>query len=425
MFLDDHILYDMYMNLIHESSGLSLSTGDTINFDAFFSKEALSKPFVWGSPLKYDFAVAHPDPRAFPIQDMVKAALSSLEKSGREIAPYPPSMGSGEIRRLIAAKIWRAEKIDIPIERIVATNGSTQGLHMVADTFINHGDMVLTEEFTYYGALRAFRRLEPRLVGIPIDSDGIIVEEVESAIMKLKAGGVTPKLIYTTPNFQNPTGGMLSLSRRKKLIEVTEKYGIPVIEDDAYGDLVFDGDLLPSLYSIAQRDSTIRLGSFSKVIGAGIRLGWVIAPSQVVQKMLITKTIGVNTLASLVIEEYLKEHMEARLAFARSFYREKRDAMMEALERHIGSELSWAKPKGGVFLWAHLGDNVNPQKLLEIAQGLGVNFILGKHFAYDGRDVPYIRLSYAYPSVEDIDKGIQLLAEAVRTAKVLRAAVVG
>jgi 2-aminoadipate transaminase len=368
----------------------------------------------------YDFAVGHPDASTFPSQALGDATSRMLQREGPELALYPGDMSHDAARALIRRKLKAHEGIDIPASRIMITNGSTQGLLMVAEAFINPGDTVIVEEFCYPGTLRAFSYCEPRYATVPTDDDGIIVGELAQVLDQLAAQSVHPKFLYTIANFQNPTGSVMGLERRQALMRLAEERRLLVIEDDAYGDLIYEGTAATSLYALSQLDNVVRLGTFSKIVAAGVRLGWLIAPEPVLTKMAVSKIDGgTSAFTSRAVAEYLQAHLDARMATLLGVYRAKRDAMLEALAEHLSGIATWSRPRGGLFIWVRLPEGIDATQLLEAAHAEGVTYLPGTNFSTTGQGTNYLRLSFAYLSPEKIREGIGVLARVVRTAQPL------
>jgi 2-aminoadipate transaminase len=369
----------------------------------------------------YDFAVGHPDASTFPSAALGEATTRMLLREGPELALYPGDMSHDAARHLVNQKLKAHEGIEVPSSRIMITNGSTQGLLMVAEAFLNPRDTVIIEEFCYPGTLRAFSYSQPSYATVPTDDEGLIVSELVHVLDQLAARGITPKLIYTIANFQNPTGSVLSLSRRQALMQVAEQRRLLVIEDDAYGDLIYEGQPVTSLYALSRTDNVVRLGTFSKIVAAGIRLGWIIAPEPVLTKMAVSKIDGgTSAFTSRAVAEYLKDHLDDRMDTLLGVYRAKRDAMLEALEEHLAGVVTWSRPKGGLFIWVRLPEGTNATQLLETAQAAGVTYLPGANFSPEGKGANYLRLSFAYLSPEHIREGIAVLARVIKTVQPLR-----
>jgi 2-aminoadipate transaminase len=370
----------------------------------------------------YDFAVGHPDASTFPSAALGEATTRMLLREGPELALYPGDMSHDAARHLVSQKLKAHEGIDVPSSRMMITNGSTQGLLMIAEAFLNPGDTVIIEEFCYPGTLRAFSYCEPSYATVPTDDEGLIVSDLVRVLDRLAARGITPKLIYTIANFQNPTGSVLSLPRRQALMQVAEQRQLLVIEDDAYGDLIYEGQPVTSLYALSRTDNVVRLGTFSKIVAAGVRLGWIIAPEPVLTKMAVSKIDGgTSAFTSRAVAEYLKDHLDDRMDTLLGVYRAKRDAMLEALEEHLAGVVTWSRPKGGLFIWVRLPEGTNATQLLETAQAAGVTYLPGANFSPEGKGANYLRLSFAYLSPEHIREGIAVLARVIKTVQPLRA----
>ncbi|MBI3326245.1 MAG: PLP-dependent aminotransferase family protein [Nitrospinae bacterium] len=400
-----------------------MPTPPPFDYDTVYShKVRVGIPRTPQTPVPYDFAVGHPDASTFPSQALGEATTRMLLREGRELALYPGDMSHDAARHLVSRKLQAHEGVDIPPSRIIITNGSMQGLLMVAEAFINPGDTVIVEEFSYPGTLRAFGYCEPRYATVPTDEEGIIVAELARALDRLAARGVTPKLVYTIANFQNPTGSVMSLPRRRALMQLAEERRLLVIEDDAYGDLVYEGEPVTSLYALSRTDNVVRLGTFSKIVAAGVRLGWVIAPEPVLARLAVTKIDGgTSAFTSRAVAEYLQDHLDARMATLLGVYRSKRDAMLEALEEHLSGVATWSRPRGGLFIWVRLPEGYNTTTLLEAAHASGVAYLPGTNFSPEGKGASYLRLSFAYLSPETIRAGIALLARVVKAARPLKA----
>jgi 2-aminoadipate transaminase len=402
---------------------LGMPTPHAFDYDSVYSRKVrVGIPRSPRAVVPYDFAVGHPDASTFPSQALGDATTRMLLREGPELALYPGDMSHDAARQLVSRKLQDHEGIEIPSSRIMITNGSTQGLLMVAEAFLNPGDTVIIEEFCYPGTLRAFSYGEPRYVTVPTDDEGMIVSELARVLDRLATQGVTPKLIYTIANYQNPTGSVMSLARRQALMQVAEERHLLVIEDDAYGDLIYEGEPVTSLYALSHTDNVVRLGTFSKIVAAGVRLGWIVAPEPVLTKMAVSKIDGgTSAFTSRAVAEYLKEHLEARMDTLLGVYRAKRDAMLEAMEEHLAGVATWSRPKGGLFVWVQLPEGLDAAKLLEAAHAAGVTYLPGGNFSPEGKGTNYLRLSFAYLSPEKIREGIVVLARVLKAAQPLRA----
>jgi 2-aminoadipate transaminase len=400
-----------------------MPTSQPFDYDTVYARKVrVGIPRTPRVTVPYDFAVGHPDASAFPSQALGEATTRMLLREGPELALYPGDMSHDAARHLVSRKLKAHEGIDIPPSRIMITNGSTQGLLMVAEAFINPSDTVIIEEFCYSGTLRAFGYCEPRYATLPMDDEGIIVTELVRVLDRLDAQGIRPKFIYTIANFQNPTGSVMSLARRQALMEVAEARQLLVIEDDAYGDLIYEGEPVTSLYALSHSDNVVRLGTFSKIVAAGVRLGWLIAPEAVLAKMAVAKIDGgTSAFTSRAVAAYLQDHLEARMEALLGVYRAKRDAMLQALEEHLVGVATWSHPRGGLFVWVCLPEGIDTTQLLDAAHTAGVTYLPGTNFSPAGKGANYLRLSFAYLSPEKIREGIAALARVLKAVQPLKA----
>jgi 2-aminoadipate transaminase len=399
-----------------------MPTPHNFDYDTVYSRKVrVGIPRTPRVVVPYDFAVGHPDASTFPSQALGEATTRMLLREGPDLALYPGDMSHDAARHLVGRKLKAHEGIDIPLSRIMITNGSSQGLLMVAEAFLNPGETVIIEEFCYPGTLRAFGYGEPRYATVPTDDGGIIVTELTRVLDHLTVQGITPKFIYTIANFQNPTGSVMSLERRRALMQVAEERHLLVIEDDAYGDLIYEGEPVTSLYALSRTDNVVRLGTFSKIVAAGVRLGWIIAPEPALAKMAVSKIDGgTSAFTSRAVAEYLKDHLDDRMDTLLDVYRAKRDAMLEALQEHLHGVATWSRPKGGLFVWVRLSEGVNTTQLLEAAHAAGVTYLPGMNFSPEGKGANYLRLSFAYLSPEEIRTGIAVLARVLKTIQPLK-----
>ena len=379
---------------------------------SYAAKAKVMRPWALGVTTKYDFAVGHPDPEHFPVEELAEATGRVLRRERGRLALYPSESLHEPTRALIARKYALEEGIEVPLNQIAVTSGSLQGLTMIAESFIDPGDTVIVEEFTYQGTLRAFNSCQPRYATVPIDNDGMVVEELERVLNRLDQERVTPKFIYVITDFQNPTGAVMSEPRRRALMEVATKRGLLVIEDDVYGDLIFEGKAEPSLYGRRQMDNVVRLGTFSKIVGAGVRVGWLVASPEVLAQVSTTKIDGgTASFTSLAVAEYLEDKLESRVSLMQDVYRVKRDAMLEALEAHFSAFAQWTRPRGGLFLWMRLPEGTDTVALLPAARQAGVDYLPGPNFSPTRAGADYLRLSFAYLSPQEIREGIAILAD--------------
>jgi 2-aminoadipate transaminase len=362
------------------------------------------------------FAGGLPSPRTFPVAEFAAACEKVLRDDGPGALQYAASEGYGPLREMVAAMLpWKVDPAQVLI-----TTGSQQGLDLVAKVLIDAGSRILVETPTYLGALQAFAPMEPEVVSVASDDQGVLVDDLaDQAAATLGAGALAAaRFLYVLPNFQNPTGRTMTESRRAALSRRAAELGLPLVEDNPYGDLWFDAP--PPLPLTARNpDGCIYLGSFSKVLAPGLRLGFLVAPTMVYPKLLQAKQAadlhspGFNQrmVAEVMKDGFLDRHVPT----IRALYKSQRDAMLAALQREMkGLEVQWNKPDGGMFLWARLPQGVSAIELLPRAVDKGVAFVPGAAFYAGQPDTRCLRLSFVTASVQQIDSGIAALAAAIR-----------
>jgi len=366
------------------------------------------------------FAGGMPAPEVFPIKEFTEACVKVLEENGPASLQYGSTDGFLPLRELIARHAARYG-INVTAENILPTSGSQQALDLIGKIFINPGDHILVESPTYVGAIQAWKAYGAEFITVPIDEEGMVTERMEE---RLRAG---PKFIYALPNFQNPTGVTLSYHRRLQLIELAERYGVPVVEDDPYGQLRYEGEHLPALDVLdsqarSQVDcysgNVIYLSTFSKTLAPGIRLAWVIAPVQIIQKLILAKQgadLHTSTFNQIVAHEVAKGgFLDQHVKHIRKVYKERRDVMLDTLEEHMPEEIKWTKPQGGLFLWATLPDCLDSHVLFEEALADNVAFVPGAPFFAEGGGFHTMRLNFSNAQPEKINEGIARLAKVVK-----------
>lgn len=369
----------------------------------------------------FAFTGGRPDPNTFPTEGLIKASEKALRQLGGELVNYPGESGYRGLRELASIRFERREGVPLPIENTSITSGSMQALDLVLGTFIQPGDTVLTEEFTYSGTLGIMRHLKTNIVGIPMDYiDGMKMDALEEKLKDLKRQNVTPSLIYTTSNHQNPTGAILSLDRRQRMLELAEEYDTLIVEDDCYGDIDFVPNPTPaSLYKLDKSNRVIFIATFSKILGAGVRQGYFVAKQPYYGMIHQNRWDGgTSALASSIVAEFFKENLEAHLKTTNTAVGAKCRAVIDTLEEHVSDLCTWTEPRGGLFLWIDLPESTDMKKLNELASARGVGYSNGSAFHYAGDPVKAIRLAYAYCNIEDIPEGITYLAESIRSAQV-------
>ncbi len=374
-------------------------------------------------PEVISFGGGLPAPDVFPVQRFEEACHKVLQEHGAESLQYGATEGYEPLREMIARNMARYGILS-KAENVLITSGSQQALDLIGKLLINPGDSVLVEAPTYLGALQAFNVYGAQYVSVPIDEDGLVTAHLES---RLRAG---PKFMYVLPNFQNPAGVTLSEGRRHELILLADQYGIPIIEDDPYGQLRYEGEHLAPLVVLdrenLRRDNGFALGNviylstFSKTLAPGIRLAWIVAPEDVIGKLVQLKQaadLHTSTFNQFVAYEVARDgFLDQHVKLIRQAYRERRDVMLQALKEFFPPEVTWTHPQGGLFLWVPMPQGTDGQELFQAALAQDVAFVPGDCFYGNDSEegCRHMRLNFSYSEPEQIKEGIRRLSQAVK-----------
>ncbi len=375
-----------------------------------------------GKPGIISFAGGFPDGAMFDVDGIREASATVLAQESGPALQYGATEGYNPLREQLAAFMATKGVTGVTAEGLIVTTGSQQALDLVAKTLLDEGDVALVEAPTFLATIQCFRLYGPQVLGVPIDADGVQVDVLEDMIVKHR-----PKLVYIIPTFGNPSGAMLSLERRLRILALAVKYQTVVVEDDPYGDLYFGEAPPPSLLALSDRvpgsrDWLVHCGSLSKVLSPGLRVGWLIAPPALLQRATMCKQFSdahTSTFAQATAAAYLRSgRMPATLAHVRSVYAQRAATMGAALQREFGDGLSFTQPKGGLFFWARLtgarGQLNDGATLARRAIEQGVAFVPGAPFFSDNPDPSTLRLSFATADVAKIEEGLQRLGRAFR-----------
>jgi len=366
------------------------------------------------------FAAGYPDPTGFPWDDFRAIAAELLSGGDGSVLQYGPTRGYRPLLESILG-VLDARGIEADLSQVMTTSGSQQGLDLTARVLIAPGDVVLVEVPTYTGAIAAFRNAQCRLVGVRQEADGIDVEELDAVCLRERAAGSRVNLLYLVPNFQNPAGILLSRAKRARLLEWAERRNVLIVEDDPYGDLYFEdvarADDTRPLKADDRDGRVIYLSTFSKTLAPGFRVAWVAAPAPVVERFDTAKQsmdLMCGILDQRVVQESIVRGVLARQAAPlRALYRRRRDIMEQTLREQFGDRLTWNQPRGGFFLWAKLPDGYDCEALLAKALEQGVIFVIGSAFCVDGSGHDRVRLSFSWPTPENIREGARRLSAAM------------
>ena len=349
-----------------------------------------------------------------PLEEIAETMRRLIVERGATALQYGSGQGDQELREQIV-EVMKLEGIHAHPDDVVVTTGSQQAVDLVTTIFINPGDVIVAEAPSYVGALGVFRAHEADVVHVPMDEDGLIPESLDQTITRLKAEGKRVKFLYTVPNFHNPAGVTLSAERRPRIVEIARRHGVLILEDNPYGLLGFDSEPLPAMRSLSD-DGVIYLGSFSKTFAPGFRVGWAVAPHAVREKLVLASEAAIlcpSNASQMAISSYLAHHdWLGQIKSFRVQYRERRDAIIEALEEHMPAA-SWTVPAGGFYTWVKLPEGLDAKSMLPRAITERVAYVAGTAFYMDGRGADHMRLSFCYPTPDRIREGVRRLAGVV------------
>jgi len=359
------------------------------------------------------FAGGLPAPELFPVKEMEEVIQKVLENHGRLALQYGPTEGFKPLREIIAKERMAPAGVDVTADEIAVTAGSQQGLEFSARVFINEGDKIICESPSYLGAINAFKAYQPQFIEIPMDENGMIVDELEKALKE----NPDTRMIYTIPDFQNPTGRTMSDDRRKRVAALAAEYKIPVIEDNPYGDLIFEGTRHPSIKSFDKEGWVIYLGTYSKTFCPGLRIGWVCATPEILEKYIIVKQ-GADLQCSsldqrataLFMETYnLDEHIEK----IKVVYAKRRNLMLESLDKYFPAEVKHTVPVGGLFTWVELKEGLDASVILQEALKENVAYVPGGSFFPNGGHLNFFRMNYSCMDEDKIVEGVKRLGKVI------------
>jgi 2-aminoadipate transaminase len=358
------------------------------------------------------FAGGLPNPKLFPVKELADAYQKVLHQDGENVLQYSTTEGYLPLREYIAERYFVKKGLQASPDEILITTGSQQGLDLIGKVFLNKGDRVVIERPGYLGAIQAFGIYEPEFLPIPLLDDDIDTDLLEKA---LKAGET--KLFHTVINFQNPSGVTYSRRKREELADIIKGHNMVLVEDNPYGELRFIGEDLPSMKSYLP-NATIVLGSFSKVVTPGLRLGWICAGKDVMERIVVAKQssdLHSNYLSQRAVYQYLIDHdLDEHILNIRKVYKRQRDLMVSMIEKHFPQEIKCTKPEGGMFLWVSLPESLSSLHLFKLAMEENVAFVPGRAFYVDGGGDNTLRLNFSNSDEDKIEEGIKRLAKVIK-----------
>lgn len=373
----------------------------------------------WTGLARYSFVGGNNDAEQVPVADLKAAADAVLTREGHTLATYGLASGPQgylPLRNFIADKLKRDAGITCSADDVLMVSGSLQALDLVNQALLACGDTVIIERDCYQGSINRLTRMGVNIVGIPLDGDGMRMDALAKALADLKAKGVRPKYIYTIPTVQNPTATIMPESHRRELLKLAAEYGVPVFEDDCYADLIWDHKRPPAIHALDTSGSVIHIGSFSKSVAPALRVGYIVAPWEIMSRMLALKTdAGSGALEQMVLAEYSVQHFATHVPKATRGLRAKLDTLMDALNEQFGTAAEFEEPKGGIFLWVKLPANVDAMQLYQAALKAGVSINPGPEWSVDKAYAhSHIRICFASPTHQEIREGIAVLADVCR-----------
>lgn len=364
-----------------------------------------------GGRVKYDFTTAFPDPDSFPGDGLLAGLGQALKKEGKDLVYYPHPQGHPAMREFIADKLNSERGMSVTPEQIILTTGSGQAVARYVELLTDHGDTIVTEKFSYSGTMAIMRRHGANLVGVDVDSEGMLPDSLDQMLTYLESKQIRAKFIYTIPTFQNPTGTDMGLDRRESILAVAQKHRMPIFEDDCYADLRFSGEKSPSIQSLDNDGSVLYCGSFSKIVAPGMRLGFMAAPQNVIDSV---KAIHLGATPSqfsaLATLYYLRDHMGEHVQELRDIFRAKKDTAVAAVGEHMGSRVECSNPDGGLYLWLKLPEGTNTAAVIGEARERQMSYGPGTNFSPNQDAYNYLRLCYGHLTHETIRDGIANIA---------------
>ncbi len=364
--------------------------------------------------------LGHPDPRTLATAEFRSAITTATDSPDfYQGLQYGPEQGTRSLIDFLVEKIGREQGVSIERANVMLVAGSTYAVDMLARLYAAPGGVVLIEAPSYTDAIHIFRDHHIELHSIPTDDDGLIVSALAERLSQLKSNGKSPSFLYTIPTFHNPTGSTLCEARRREIIELANQYGFMIVEDDVYRDLAFEDSVPASFFALANGQRVCSIGSFSKTLAPGLRLGWLVAPPEVIQACVNCGTTqmggGASPFSAQIVAPYCRVgDWEKHILRLRTIYKTRRDLMLSALEKYMPAGTTWTRPKGGFFIWLTLPSGVLAQEVKRLALEAGVSVAAGDTFFLDPRDgQQHLRLCYSYAAPEDLDVGIRTLARVV------------
>lgn len=371
------------------------------------------------SEILYDFGSGRSNPETFPVAELQQAAVTVIDRERELLNNYPGNLGYAPLREAMARRESERENVAVNPDHLVLTNGSMQAVTLTAQALQQApGDTVILEAYSYPGTLSAYRSLGLNLVGIPLTEQGMRLDLLEAELDRLEKLDRRPKFIYTISTYQNPTGFTMPEGNRRTLIELARRYEIPIVEDNCYGDVHYEGPVEPAIYALDDDPRHIYLCSLSKILAPGLRLGYLLARPPMLEQILARRhDAGSNTLAAAIVAEFYSEGIWSHTELGNAALKVKRDLVLSGLDSQLSDLCTWSRPVGGLFVWLRLPEDVDRAALYQRARERGVAYLPGRSFHVESHDVPYLRLAFGHLTREQIEDGIPLLAQCIRESR--------
>jgi 2-aminoadipate transaminase len=398
-----------------------------LNAEELFSERALGfRPSeirellkLIDSPEIISLAGGMPDDRFFPIDRVIEASTFALREYGKKALQYGSTEGIKKLRVLLMDRMEKEGVQNIALDNVIISTASQQGLSLVAQVFVNPGDTIIVEEPSYLGAIQAFGSMQAKFCTVPLDKDGMQMDILEDRLKELQKANIRPKFVYAVPNFHNPAGVTMTLERRKKLIELARAYDLLIIEDDPYGEIRFEGEPIPSLLALGGKDQVVALRTFSKISFPGLRLGWIVAREDIMNKIIVGKQAA--DLCSPAMTQYIAYEFVSRgwlddyVTVVRREYPKKKNAMIAALEQYFPAGSSWTDPQGGLFVWVKVPETIDTGAMFREAISAKVAYVVGIAFYPHRDDNCHMRLNFSAVDPEHITEGVHRLGDLLKT----------
>lgn len=388
------------------------------NLDSLLSRRARqvgSDPLLQGMDRvgqRISFIFGFPDPASLPADEVAVTTTRVLGERGHAALQYGDNAGYSGLIDALIAKLARDQGIEAKRDNILVTAGGSQAIDLLLDALVDWGDTIISEMPTWIGAVQAFRNVGANIVSIPLDEQGIDVTVLAQELGRLRDAGVTPKFIYANANFQNPTGATMSLQRRQELLALARSANTLLIEDDAYFDLRYEGEPIPTIFSLDHGGSVVYMGTLSKTMGPGMRLGWIVGPPELIRRVSALKVDGgTNVFGAHVAADWLPERLLPHVRRLRGVYQRRRDLMLAALEQHMPPGSTWTVPDGGFFIWLTLPEEIDTKRMHAQVQELGVEYLPGPACFAEGMGANQLRLSFSFVEDDLIEPGIRVIGE--------------